>query len=208
MCYWCFNAKNLNIEFLFSASRRRPRGLAISIIKGIIPERLIHPFVNECLLDVGALPGTTLAAHQGTTWAHFLTSLPKAPKYPRTKEEQGETRSSHISAAMRSPQRTRWPRPLRTVRWSGEGPGRALQPPPTPRSPGTFLSSGNPSCFCVALSRTKKAKKRNKHEIALRVGMNHSCQRWQNPSHLTLGHRNFISFRSGLPNSVEQDPLL
>lgn len=131
MCYWCFNAKNLNIEFLFSASRRRPRGLAISIIKGIIPERLIHPFVNECLLDVGALPGTTLAAHQGTTWAHFLTSLPKAPKYPRTKEEQGETRSSHISAAMRSPQRTRWPRPLRTVRWS-EGRCSHLPPPGVP----------------------------------------------------------------------------
>lgn len=54
-----------------------------------------------------------------------------------------------------------------------EGGGRSRRLPPRVQEPSSV--SRNPSCFvCFALSRTKKAKKWNKREIALRVGMNHS----------------------------------
>lgn len=92
-CYWCFNAKNLNIEFLFDASRR-PRGLTISIIKDIIPERSsIHSLMSTSWMS---------ALCQALRWPltreqHGLGSspLPKGSEIPKDKE--GTRRNSKFS---------------------------------------------------------------------------------------------------------------
>lgn len=135
--------------------------------KGIIPERLIHPFINENL-EVGAQPGTVLAANQGTTQSPLFQKGSEIPKDKRRDKEKLKVHKilqlqDHLTEA----QRTHRPP------WSGRTRGAAAASHLT--SPGTFLGSRNPSCFvCFALSRTKKAKKQNKREIALRVGLNHS----------------------------------
>lgn len=117
---------------------------------------------------MSARPGTVLAANQGTTQAHSLTSFPKGSEIPKDKRRDKEKLNVHtilqLPDHLIGPQGTHWP--LRAT-------GAAATSHPT--SPGTFLGSRNRSRFvCFALSRTKKAKERNKREIALRVGMNHS----------------------------------
>ena len=59
--YFYPNSKNLNIEFPFGASKRRPCGLTMFMTKDIIHESLIHSFINKYLLSVNSLPGTALA---------------------------------------------------------------------------------------------------------------------------------------------------
>lgn len=59
--YFYPNSKNLNIEFPFGASKRRPCGLTMFVTKDIIHESLIHSFINKYLLSVNYLPGTALA---------------------------------------------------------------------------------------------------------------------------------------------------
>lgn len=155
-----------------------------------------------------SLPDTALAANQGTTRA-LSSPLPKGSETPKDKE--GTRRNSKFSKfcsyeitfldlkgrAGQSPLGLRggardWSAAATSHQESGN----------LPRFWESLL------LFCVALSRTKKAKKRNKREIALRVGMNHSSQKWQNPPHLTPRHRSSISFQSGLQSSGEQGPLL
>lgn len=155
-------------------------------------------------MDVSALPGTALAANQGTT------PLPKGSETP--KDKKGTRRNSKFSKfcsyeitlldlkgrAGQSPsglRRGAWD-------WSAAATSHPQESGNLPRFWESLL------LFCFALSRTKKAKKRNKREIARRVGMNHSSQRWQNPPHLTPRHRSSISFQSGLQSSDEQGPLL
>lgn len=126
----------------------------------------------------------------------------RALKHPRTKRGQGETRSAQNSAAMRSPywisRAERAKAPLDCAEEHGTGVLRPIHPQESGNLPRFWESL---LLFCFALSRTKKAKKRNKREIARRVGMNHSSQRWQNPPHLTLRRRSSISFQSGLQSS-------
>lgn len=53
--------QDLNIEFLFGATKRRACDLMMSMTKGIIHEHLIHSFINKYLLSISSLPGTVLA---------------------------------------------------------------------------------------------------------------------------------------------------
>lgn len=59
--YYYPNWENLNIEFLFGASKSRPCGLMIFMTKDIIHDSLIHSFINKYLLSDSSLPGTVLA---------------------------------------------------------------------------------------------------------------------------------------------------